>query len=159
MDIYSILVAVVGCQLLLNFILFRSQTRRIKNAEAGSAEFNLYKDRLEELHRSIMDANTTIKEQGATITALNKALDDKTDRIRLITDQNQEAQLKCNALNEIIQSLQRKVLRLTEQLDKERFEKVRYCEFHCRISDCDIRDPRNERIRGKKFENFMLPAK
>lgn len=95
MDSITIIVGgLLSCTTLLGYLLYRRASKRIKNAEADKAEaeaakagFEVYEQRISEMHASLNICNATIKEQGQLIRDLNRALDDKTQRIRSLTDQ------------------------------------------------------------------------
>ena len=79
---------------LLGLLFHRSTNKRIQEAEAAKSEaqarmdeWELEHKRLEESHRTIMTLNEIIKTQGETIGRQNKALDEKTARLRAAQDE------------------------------------------------------------------------
>lgn len=79
---------------LLGLFIHRTTNKRLAVAEADKAEaqanneeWELERKRLEESHQIISTLNGIIKTQGETISMNNKALDDKTARIRETQDE------------------------------------------------------------------------
>lgn len=144
--------AILGCTTLLSFILYRRQTKRMKNAEALNAEieadqhqFDLYKAQLEHCSESVEQHNETIKHQSETICALNTALDDKTERIRSLTDKLFESERETNVVNAKLVDATSKIGELELQLAKVRM-------WRCELANCDKRVPPNPKLKGKKYE-------
>ncbi len=99
----------------LGYFLHSSTNKRLAVAEADKAEtqanqeeWELEKDRLKETHDTIMTLNEIIKSQGETISRNNKALDDKTARLREAQDREFKA-------NEEKAALASEVTRLTQE--------------------------------------------
>lgn len=126
---------------LLGFILHRNTNKRLKEAEASHAEaqanqeeWALEHQRLEETHKTIMTLNEIIKSQGQTISANNKALDDKTKRIREAQDREFQANAEKAALAHQVTDLTREMGELKLRLQKN----------ECIKLSCIHRDPPNE---------------
>ena len=125
----------------LGFFLHRSTNKRLAIAEADKAEaqanqeeWQLEKDRLKETHDTIMTLNDIIKSQGETISKNNKALDDKTARLREAQDREFKA-------NEEKAALAAEVTRLTQENGELR---LRLQKHECIKLHCIERDPPNE---------------
>lgn len=141
-------------------LLFLRSRGREARAAAAKAEEEVrrkvqegYEARIEELHKQINAANKDNTERTERIAKLNHEVDDKTDRIREITDKAIESERALNVANATI-------IRLTEERDEERRQKERYKEWHCRSNICqpgkpdpDGRRPPNPNIIGKQFQN------
>lgn len=159
MDSITILLgALLGCTSLLSFLLYRRASKRIKNAEADKAEsearqaeFALYDRRITEMHTSLNVCNATIREQEELISQLNRAIADKTERIRSLTDQAYESEREANRINTLLHEAGCRITKLTEQRDSERLQKERYKAWHCRKGECDMRMPPNPGLAGRKF--------
>lgn len=131
----GILTAVGG----IGIIIYRKQNRRLKDAEARLAELNVdnavssgYEMRLTALHTIIQNCNKIEIEHSQRIAELNHSLNDKTDRIRELTDKGYRSERELNVANA-------RITRLTEQRDEERRLKEYYKNWRCEKSVC--RDP------------------
>lgn len=135
-------------------------TRRKADSEAAMAEddvaahhwSNLDK-RIDDLHDALNVANNLTKSQQSRIGELNRALDDKTDRIRKLTD---EALDRENALHDQYrlreQQLHDRIVSLTEQLAAERLRKEHYKQWLCQDGNCPTRRPPNPILRGLEYQ-------
>lgn len=120
-------------------------SKRKATAEANIAEDdvqahhwdNLDK-RIDDLHDALNTANETTKYLQGRVNDLNHALDDKTDRIRELTNSLLEAHTT--------------IVTLTEQRDAERMNKEHYRQWLCENSSCTKRIPPNPIISGLKYE-------
>lgn len=126
---------------LLGLFVHRSAKSRLAEAEADKAEaeanqqeWSLEHQRLEESHKTIMVLNDIIKQQGATISANNRALDDKTLRIR----EAQDRESKTNVENARLAAENAALLRENGEL------KLRLQKHECIKLSCIHRDPPNE---------------
>lgn len=115
----ALLSSILGAGGIGSFINWR-QKRRKSKAEADTAEWELYDKRLDELHETVALLNETEKSHAERIASLNAALDDKTDRIRLLTDQLHDEGLKLNKANAQITRLTAETGRLRLELEKAR---------------------------------------
>ncbi len=153
-ELISIIVnAVLGCTTLLGFVLYYRQTKRMKNAEALTAEveadqhqFDLYKAQLDHCSESVEQHNQTIIHQSETICTLNNALDDKTARIRELTDKLWESEKESNELN--VQLIEK-----TERIGKLELMVAKFKDWHCRVADCPHRLPPNPKLKGRNFDD------
>lgn len=125
----------------LGYFLHRSTNKRLAVAEADKAEaqanqeeWELEKDRLRETHETIMTLNGIIKSQGETISSNNKALDDKTLRLREAQDREFKA-------NEERAQLAAENARLIQENGELR---LRLQKHECIKLHCLDRDPPNE---------------
>lgn len=135
---------------MLGYFLHRATNKRLALAEADKAEaqanreeWNLEKDRLKETHDTIMTLNNIIKSQGETISANNKALDDKTARIREAQDREYKA-------NEEKAVLAAEVTKLTQENGELR---LRLQKHECVKLHCVDRDPPNEHTYAARVKN------
>lgn len=151
--IVSVLGVLVGSSIIMNVVFYRSQSKRIKDAEASreetaadKAKFEAYEARLTACHENIHTLNDTVKEQGATIKSLNHALDDKTRRIRQLTDQLYDSEQTLNRVNA-------RVADLEAELGRERLITAKYKFFHCRRNDCDDRIPLNKKLKNITWDS------
>ncbi len=137
----------------LGYFLHRSTNKRLAVAEADKAEaeanheeWELEKDRLKESHETIMTLNGIIKSQGETISKNNKALDDKTARLR----EAQEREFKANEARAELAAENARLIRENGEL------KLRLQRHECIKIHCLDRDPPNEHTaaaRAKKNAN------
>lgn len=156
MDIEIIRIAVeafLGGTSLVSFILYRRQTKRMKDAEALNAEieadqhqFDLYKAQLEHCSESVEQHNETIKHQSETICTLNEALDGKTARIRELTDKLWQSEQESNERNA-------QIIEKTERIGQLELQCQKYKDWHCRVASCPNRLPPNPTLKGRKFED------
>lgn len=164
----ALLVGLLGCGSVTGvvaYLLHRKAERRIKNAEARAqeaqallAEANVDKARWDRYEKQLDHAARTIEllhgqiETDAKRSADNlRDINGKTARIQELTD-------KLLLTEGLLNDINRKVARLTEERDLERLLKERYKGWHCRSSVCQEgnpdpkgRRPPNPRILGKKF--------
>lgn len=126
---------------LLGLMFHRSANKRIKEAEAdklaaqaNQEEWNLEHQRLEESHQTIMTLNGIIKTQGETISKNNKALDDKTARLR----EAQDREFKANEEKARLAQENADLIREIGEL------KLRLQKHECIKLSCVHRDPPNE---------------
>lgn len=153
MDITSIICAILGCTSIISFILYRKAEKRIKNAEALTAEveadqhqFDLYKAQLEHCSESVEQHNLTIQHQSETITKLNDEITDKTTRIRQLTDALYNSEREINKVND-------QLVEKTERIGQLELLCQRYKEWHCRVAECQHRLPPNPKLKGRNFED------
>lgn len=126
-------------------LLNRKLNKRMAKAQAMTSEWELYEKQIDDLQETVTHLNTTEKNHAERIHTLNKALDDKTDRIRKLTDQMYESERCLNVANSKITQLTAKIGDLELQLEK-------YKNWHCRKSDCEFRLPPSPGIKGKSWE-------
>ena len=152
-EIISIIInAVLGCTTLLGFICYYSANKRLKNTEVSKAEtevtaarFEVYEQRLEHCNETVEKHNETISHQSETIANLNRALDDKTARIRQLTDDLYQSEREKNDLND-------KLVKATETIGKLELKLAKYKDWHCRVADCPHRLPPNPKLNGRTFD-------
>lgn len=153
-EIISIIInAVLGCTTLLGFICYYSANKRLKNTEVSKAEtevtaarFEVYEQRLEHCNETVEKHNETIAHQSETIANLNRALDDKTARIRQLTDDLYQSEREKNDLND-------KLVKATETIGKLELRIDKLTRWKCHKSSCTNREPESPTIRGKVFED------
>lgn len=152
--ILTIISSLLGCSTLVGFILYGKANRRIKDAEAQEAKAKAEKAEADadeaEDHRfdnllKLVDSLTT------RLSTLNATVDKHIDRNRELADRLYKSERELNLLNE-------KLLKVTEERDREKLLKEKYKEWHCRSSVCmeDKPDPKgrrppNPKIVGKEF--------
>lgn len=153
--IIGVVGAVLGCTTLVTAILYWSQSRRIKNAEARAREletelqeFGNYKQQLAHANEIIHLHNESMLEQAETIHKLNTQVGDKTERIRKLTDDLIKSESKTNRQND-------KLLKLQEENAQLKRDLILYKDWHCR-RDCNNRLPENPKIKGKSFDECKL---
>ena len=106
---------------------FSKSRRRKEKAEADKAVKDVYEERIRDLH---------------------KALDDKTDRIRSLTDKVWDAERETNRINDLLMAEQRRTADLRVQVE---YLKMWRCEW----PDCQDprgRKPPNEKLKGLRYE-------
>lgn len=158
MDWTIIISTILGCSTIMGFILYRKESKRLKKAEVEKAEtevdtvkFAQYKERIDHLHEVAKINNVTITDQSRTISMLNRALDDKTLRIRELTDKFEDSEHTVNRVNLQLDESKERIIELTNLLAKAELDKERYRNWHCRKSDCGDRLPPNPTLKGKKW--------
>ncbi|MCM1068253.1 MAG: hypothetical protein NC418_11840 [Muribaculaceae bacterium] len=156
--ILSLCTAVLGCSTLVGWLLYGKAMRRTKDAEAAKAEaeaagahWERYEKQLDHANATIATLHKQIERDAERISQLNGALDGKTDRIRELTDKLIESERALNEANA-------RIVRLTEERDRERLMKEKYKEWHCRSNVCQPgnpdpngRVPPNPNLIGKRF--------
>lgn len=150
--VLSILSAVLGCSALVSYILYRNAEKRIKNAEAEKAEtssddarFDMYEKRLQHCNEIIELHNTTILNQGETVKKLTSEVDDKTIRIRKLSDQLLESEMETNRVNN-------ELVKATQQIGQLELQRSKYELWHCRVADCPHRVPPRPELKNQVFE-------
>lgn len=126
-------------------LLFYRQTKKKMQTEADTMEWELEEKRIKELHEAVSIANATQSEHLKRISELNHALDDKTDRIRELTDKLYASEQEVNRLNGA-------VIELTRESGRKDLLVEKFKSWHCRKGECAERMPPNEKLRGKVFE-------
>ncbi|MDE6009845.1 MAG: hypothetical protein K2F87_00165 [Muribaculaceae bacterium] len=125
-----------------------TKSGRIKaKADAMKAMADVYEARLASLHTIIENQNKTEVENSRRISELNHAINDKTDRIRELTDKGYESERELNRANE-------RITTLTEQRDDERRLKEYYKRWRCEKSTCadpDGRRPPNSKLAAEHY--------
>lgn len=137
-----------------------TKSGRVKSkADAYKAVCDGYEARISALHDIEKVNNATILEQGNTIASLNHALDDKTLRIRELTNKLWEAERETNRVNDLLNAANERIVRLTEERDQERLHKEYYKRWRCEWPDCH--DPRGRKPPNKNLdmESFEDPEK
>ena len=127
---------------------FSKSRRRKEKAEADKAVKDVYEERMRDLHSIIDNFNTTERSHSERISELNKALDDKTDRIRSLTDKVWDAERETNRINDLLMAEQRRTADLRVQVE---YLKMWRCEW----PDCQDprgRKPPNEKLKGLRYE-------
>lgn len=144
--------AILGCTTLLSFILYRRQTKRMKNAEALNAEieadqhqFDLYKAQLEHCSEAVENHNQTIIHQTQTITELNDAISNKTTRIRELTDALYQSESELNKVNA-------QLVEKTERIGKLELLCQKYKDWRCVLGECPNRKPANPKLKGLQYD-------
>lgn len=149
--LWGILSGLFGGTSILGFFLYRKTEKRLKDAEvkqketeAESGLFAMYEERLTHANQTIEEHNRTIAHQSETIAVLNSALDDKTARIRKISDELYDSEREKNSLNaELIEK--------TEKIGQLEVIIAKLRNWRCEKSDCDGRIPPSRSIKGKQF--------
>lgn len=139
----------------LGYWLKRVTNKRLAIAEADKAEadvnkeeWNLEKERLAETHETLMTLNGIIRSQGETVANLNKALDEKTQRIRDLTDANIIAEHEINRVNMLLVDAQAEIGDLKAEIGELKLRQEHYREWRCYRHDCGDergRKPKQER--------------
>ena len=153
-EILRIIIEVVlGGASLVSLLMYRKANKRIKTNEANksdvdvtAAKYELYEQRLEHANQTIEAHNSTILAQGQTINDLNKALDNKTERIRELTDKLWESERESNHLNV-------KLVEATETIGKQNLRIDKLTRWKCHKSSCMNREPESPTIKGRNFED------
>ena len=150
--VLGILSAVLGCSALVSYILYRNAEKRIKNAEAEKAEtssddarFDMYEKRLQHCNEIIELHNTTILNQGETVKKLTSEVDDKTIRIRKLSDQLLESEMETNRVNN-------ELVEATQRIGQLELQRAKYELWHCRVADCPRRVPPRPELKNQVFE-------
>ena len=156
--ILGILSAVLGCSALVSYILYRNAEKRIKNAEAEKAEtssddarFDMYEKRLQHCNEIIDLHNATILNQGETVKKLTSEVDDKTMRIRELSDRLLESEMETNRVNA-------ELVKATQQIGQLELQCSRYKLWHCKVADCPHRVPPRPELKGQVFEEDFNPV-
>lgn len=153
-EIIRIIIEVVlGGTSLISILLYYGANKRIKQNEANksdvdvtAARYELYEQRLEHANSVIEQHNSTILAQGETITSLNRALDDKTARIRKISDDLYQSEREKNTLND-------KLVETTEKIGKLELRIDKLTRWKCHDSNCPNRRPESPTIKNKNFND------
>lgn len=119
------------------------------DAEANQQEWQLEQQRLEESHKTIMVLNDIIKQQSETISSNNRALDDKTLRLR----EAQDREFKANEENA---KLSAEKAALIEKIGKLELRLQRH---ECIKLNCTHRDPPNEHTHAARNKTKSATSK
>lgn len=118
-------------------------------ADAMKAMIEAYEMRLKSLHIIIDDHNKRDIENTKRISELNHSLNDKTERIRDLTDKGHQSERELNVANE-------RIAVLIEDRDEERRKKEYYKRWRCEKSSCndpDGRRPPNSKLSAEKYKH------
>lgn len=125
---------------------------RKSKAEAVTAEHDADRAEVERLHLQIDHQQKSLdvyikleKDNAERISQQNKALDEKTEQIRKLTEQVISSEHGRNHDKE-------EITRLTAELGEMRVLMEHYKSWHCCKSDCDDRIPPNKKLKGLKYE-------
>lgn len=146
--IITIISLILGCSSLLSYILFRRQSKQLKNLEVKSAGANvieLYEKRIESLHQTIEICNNSIRENQSTIADNNANILDKVSQIRSLTESLIKSEQEQNELN-------LKIQKLIEENGKLKLKNQNLNCWKCIKGSCDEREPESPSIKGKKYE-------
>lgn len=156
MEIFSIISGIVslvlGCSTILTYILFRKQSRQLKDIEVKQGEINtddskyeMYEKRIHTLNQLMENHNETFNRLSSTIDDLTQRLILKTDQIRKLTDDLIQSEQEQNELN-------KKLMDTMEELGRTRLRLQYVSNWVCKKSDCMEREPENLTLRGQRFE-------
>lgn len=158
-DITSILSVFFGCSTIVTYILHRNAMKRLKEIEVERAEveadtqrFEMYEQRLTHCNEAADHLNETMIHQGETIARLNTALDEKTARIRQLTDDLIAAETELNKVNA-------QLVEKTEELGKCKLWLKIMQMWRCEIADCPKRKPPRPELKGRVFGEDSDPQK
>lgn len=126
------------------FLRAKDAENRLAEANADSATWERYEKQLDHSQKTIGTLQEQIQLDAQRLSEQNKALDDKTDRIRELTDQLITSERNLNDANE-------RIIKLTEERDYERYCKEQYKDWHCQKANCKDRVPPNPKIIGREW--------
>ncbi len=92
--------------------------------------------------RTLLDAEVRLTER---MSEMNATIDKHIDRNRELSDRLYMSETELNRVNA-------QLLAVTEERDAERAEKEHFRLWHCRHSECTGRQPPNERLKGRTYE-------
>lgn len=150
----TILLGVLGLGFMGDIILHFTlpHRKRIDNADAEMKEHDADEAEVKRLHLQIGHQQETLdiylkleKDNAERISALNKALNEKTEQIRNLTAQLIDSEHGRNADKD-------EIARLTSDNANLRVLVEHYKMWHCRKNDCCDRIPPNEKLKGLKYE-------
>lgn len=147
MDWISLLQVVGGLISGVGLASFTKAGRVKAKSDAYAAMAKAYDDRIAALHVIIDNNNKTEIEHSQRISDLNHSLNDKTERIRKLTDDVYDSQKELNAANE-------RITELTAEVAEERRKKEYYKRWRCEKSTChdpEGRIPPNSKLSSEKF--------
>lgn len=153
-EILRIIIEVVlGGTSLVSILLYYGANKRIKQNEANksdvdvtAARYELYEQRLEHCNSVVEQHNATLLSQSEMITALNDMVNNKTTRIRELTDALFESERETNVVNA-------KLVDATSKIGELELSLAKYKDWHCRVADCPRRLPPNPKIKGRTFKD------
>lgn len=152
LDIIQLIQTLGGLVSGFGFGMFTKSGRVKAQADAYKAMAEAYEYRLDSVHQTVDALNRTIAEQGATISSLNHSLDDKTSRIRELTDKLWDAEHEVNRVNDTLTAEQERTASLEREIADLRVELVKFKAWHCRNAECPNRIPPNPALKGQKYE-------
>lgn len=135
-DIISLLQTVGGIVGGLGLGMFTKSGRLKAQAESHKMMAEAYEYRIAALHESINKANETENAHLIRIAEQNRAIDDKTEQIRNLTQKLWDAEQETNRVNNNLVKAQEEICRLNLKVEH-------YREWRCYRYDC-------QDIRGRK---------
>lgn len=149
------LIAITGSTLgvagSLGWLFNWRSNRKVARMTAEKAMIDNYEARIGALHESMQKSNAIESEHLERISNLNHALDDKTDRIRSLTDKLYESEQEVNRVNCLLADAQSAVATLERQLGETKVMTEHYKAWHCRNAECDHRMPPNPTLKGLTY--------
>ena len=122
-----------------------------KVAEAQQLMIANYEERIKELHNNIQRQNTAEKEYIERISQQNRAITEKTEQIRSLTEKLWLSEQETNKVNAELNGANKRITRLTEDRDH-------YKMWQCRSKICEKgnpdpegRQPPNPKLKGMEF--------
>lgn len=138
----------------IKWVFNRKTERRLSDIEVRQKDFDLDKQRIEELHASIDKANELNDNLLARISTANATIDKHVDRNRELSDRIYHAEQETNRVNDLLTDEQHKTAELERRLGETLRLVDHYKEWRCERSDCKDprgRKPPNPRLDGKRY--------
>lgn len=149
------LIAITGSTLgvagSLGWLFNWRSNRRVARMAAEKAMIDNYEARIAALHESMQKSNAMETEHLERLSALNHALDGKTDRIRELTDKLYDSEQEVNRVNDLLNVAQSAIANLERQLGEANLQIEHYKAWHCRNADCPSRLPPNPTLKGLTY--------
>lgn len=142
----------------LGWLFNWKSNRKVAKMTAEKAMIDNYEARITALHESMQKSNAIESEHLERISELNHALDDKTDRIRSLTDKLYESEQEVNRVNGLLAAAQSLVATLERQLGEAKVMTEHYRAWHCRNAECDHRMPPNPTLKGLTYVSPKVHA-
>lgn len=152
LDIIQLISTLGGLASGLGLGMFTRSGRVKAQADAYKTMAESYEYRIAAANERIKLANETEAEHLKRISELNRALDDKTQRIRDLTDANIATEHEVNRVNDLLTAEQSRTAALERDIADLRVALERYKGWHCRHADCPDRIPPNPALKGQKYQ-------
>lgn len=145
--------------------MFTKSGRRRDKADADSKVMEAqrrmidnYEERIKDLHSNISQLNEAERGYIERISEQNKALNDKTEQIRNLTDKLWNSEQTSNHINASLDEANKRIALLIEERDEWMATTEYYKQWHCRSAVCikgnpdpEGRQPPNPKLKGQTF--------
>lgn len=148
---------------LIGAVVYRAQNKRLKEAEVNEKEVMVEKAKIEarrnEIDLIVAQLERTeraCEQKDKRMSELNDAIDKHINRRHELVDKLSESEQETNRVNRLLNEANQRIIKLTEERDKEHLMREHFEAWRCERTDCkDPRGPRPPRteLNGLRYEH------